>query len=130
MKISNDRILTTHVGSLPRPLDLFSMLEARESGGNYDPTNLKTRVSDAVKEIAKGQVESGIDIINDGEQSKISYTFYLRHRLAGVGALKGNAEVPRSAAHRDLMDHPEILERLRQGEISAEDAIREMEDLK
>jgi 5-methyltetrahydropteroyltriglutamate--homocysteine methyltransferase len=96
------------------------MMEARENGAGCDPAALKMRTAQAVKEIVKKQTESGVDIVNDGEQSKISYTFYLRHRLGGVGSFKGkDAEAPRSAAHRDLMDHPEVLERMRRAGESA-----------
>src|SRR5438477_5702285 len=117
MKTSTDRILTTHVGSLPRPPDLLAMLEARETGQGFDAAAFETRLAEAVREVVAKQVACGIDSVCDGEQSKISYTFYVRHRLAGVGAFHG-AEVdkpPPTAAHRDLLDHPDAAERLIQG---------------
>src|SRR5438067_1390849 len=80
---SQDRILTTHVGSLPRPPDLLAMLEAREQGRPVDEAAFAARVAAAVQEVVARQVAVGLDSVCDGEQSKISYTFYVRHRLAG-----------------------------------------------
>ncbi len=62
------------------------------------------------------QVASGIDSVCDGEFGKISYTFYVRHRLSGIGAFRGGAndQPPQTAAHRDLLDHPDFQERLNQ----------------
>ena len=75
MQFSKDRILTTHVGSLPRPADLLSFLEARERGDAVDEAAYAARLSDAVREVVARQVAAGIDSICDGEQSNISYTF-------------------------------------------------------
>ena len=114
MKISIDRILTTHVGSLPRPPDLLSMLEARETGQAFDEAAFEARLARAVRDIVDKQVECGIDSVCDGEQSKISYTFYVRHRLSGIGAFRG-AEIdkpPQTAQHRDLADHPDAAVRM------------------
>src|SRR5204862_1986597 len=114
MKLSTDHILTTHVGSLPRPHDLLAMLEAREAGHGFDEAAFEARLAAAVRDIVEKQVACGIDSVCDGEQSKISYTFYVRHRLAGIGAFRG-AEVdkpPQTGAHRDLLDHPDAAERL------------------
>ena len=105
MKISTDRILTTHVGSLPRPPDLLAMIEAREAGQEFDEAAFAARLADAVREVVAKQVACGIDSACDGEQSKISYTFYVRHRLSGIGTFRG-AEVdkpPQTGAHRDLL---------------------------
>ena len=115
MKISTDRILTTHVGSLPRPADLLTQLEAREVGAGFDPAAFDTRLSTAVRDIVGQQVAAGIDSVCDGEQSKISYTFYVRHRLSGIGSGGGVdlAAPPQTAAHRDILDHPDFMERLR-----------------
>src|SRR6266446_6971299 len=120
MKLSSDRILTTHVGSLPRPPDLLAFLEARETGGELDQSAFETRLADAVREVVTTQVAAGIDSVCDGEQSKISYTFYVRHRLSGIEAFRGgdNDKPPQTAAHRDLLDHPdyqEVLNRARGG---------------
>ena len=115
MKTSTDRILTTHVGSLPRPADLLAQLEAREVGQGFDAAAFNARLTGAVREIVHKQIEAGIDSVCDGEQSKISYTFYVRHRLSGIGAGGGVdiAAPPQTAAHRDIADHPDFQERLR-----------------
>src|SRR5260221_13484584 len=88
MKVSADRILTTNVGSLPRPADLLAFLEARERGEAFDQAAFDARLAAAVDEIVAKQVALGIDSVCDGEQSKISYTFYVRHRLSGIGAFR------------------------------------------
>jgi len=114
VKLSTDRILTTHVGSLPRPPDLLAMLEAKETGAAYDSAAFAASLRAAVREVVDKQVAAGIDCVCDGEQSKISYTFYVRHRLAGIGSVKGGDInlPPPTAAHRDLLDHPDWQERL------------------
>jgi len=78
MQHSTDRILTTHVGSLPRPADLLDLMKARAEGEAYD-----RRVASAVKDAVRRQVESGIDIVSDGEQSKTGFFTYAQERLEG-----------------------------------------------
>ena len=87
MKLSTDRILTTHVGSLPRPPDLLAFLEARETGREFDQTAFERRLADAVREVVAKQVAAGIDSVCDGELGKISYTTYIRHRFSGIGVV-------------------------------------------
>jgi 5-methyltetrahydropteroyltriglutamate--homocysteine methyltransferase len=82
MKTSTERILTTHVGSLPRPPELLEFLEARETGPRFEQTAFDACLSLAVREIVEKQVAAGIDSVCDGELGKISYTFYVRHRLS------------------------------------------------
>jgi 5-methyltetrahydropteroyltriglutamate--homocysteine methyltransferase len=77
------RILTTHVGSLPRPHDLLDMMKARWGGEVYDEAAYDARVRDAVFETVAKQVECGIDIVADGEQSKPGFFTYVRERLSG-----------------------------------------------
>ncbi len=101
MKPSTDRILTTHTGSLPRPADLTSLLETWDAGTLPDPGAFEARVRRAVADIVKKQLDAGIDIVNDGEQGKVGYSTYVRHRLTGFG---GQAAVPRRA---DWADFPE-----------------------
>ena len=84
MKSSTDRILTTHTGSLPRPGDLVAMLNAKELGEPYDRTTFAARVKRAVDEIVRQQVQTGIDIIGDGEHSKFNWMAYARARLEGL----------------------------------------------
>jgi 5-methyltetrahydropteroyltriglutamate--homocysteine methyltransferase len=116
MKISTDRILTTHVGSLPRPPELLAILEARETGREFDQAAFAECLAASVDEVVKKQVAAGIDVVCDGELGKISYTFYVRHRLSGITAFRGgdNDQPPQTAAHRDLLDHPDYAQRLAQ----------------
>ena len=115
MQLSRDRILTTHVGSLPRPPDLLAVLEARERGEAIDEQAFAPRLAEAVREVVAKQVALGIDSVCDGEQSKISYTFYVRHRLSGIGTATGAepGQPPQTGQHRDIADHPDYAERLR-----------------
>ena len=110
MKRSTDRILTTHTGSLPRPSDLLAMMTAAESDGAANPKQLQTRLRSAVAEVVRKQVQAGVDIVNDGEASKPSYSTYVKDRLTGFN---GEADV---MAIADLADYPEFGERFaRQG---------------
>ena len=84
MKSSTDRILTTHTGSLPRPGDLVAMLNAKELGEPYDRTAFATLVKRAIDKIVRQQVQTGIDIIGDGEHSKFNWMAYARARLEGL----------------------------------------------
>jgi 5-methyltetrahydropteroyltriglutamate--homocysteine methyltransferase len=83
MKTSRDRILTTHVGSLPRSDAVFQLLEAREGRKELDAEVFERTVRQAVLDIVRRQVETGIDVVSDGETSKISYATYVHDRLAG-----------------------------------------------
>jgi 5-methyltetrahydropteroyltriglutamate--homocysteine methyltransferase len=79
----SNRILATHVGSLPRPKDLLDLMKAKLSGQEYDREAYEKRVRSAVAECVKKQVECGIDIVSDGEQSKPGFFTYVRERLEG-----------------------------------------------
>src|SRR2546428_457967 len=104
MKRSTERILTTHTGSLPRPDELTTDLEALDTGTLPDPAAFETRVRRAVAEVVRAQVDAGVDIVNDGEQGKVGYSTYVRHRLTGFGGQsKGSlradwADFPKAAA--------------------------------
>ena len=106
MKRSSDRILTTHVGSLPRPDDLIPLLQVRDAGQPYDQTALDTRVTRAVDEVARKQAELGVDIINDGEHNKSVYSGYLWTRLAGF-ELRPERSRER-APTRDMLAFPAV----------------------
>ena len=80
---SINRILTTHVGSLPRPKDLLDLMKARITGLDHDSNAYESRVRGAVAECVRQQVETGIDIVSDGEQSKPGFFTYIRDRLEG-----------------------------------------------
>lgn len=83
MKISTDRILTSHTGSLPRPADLDQMLFDRDQG--KDVGGLDQRVREVVADIVAAQVDAGVDVLNDGEVGKIGYSTYVKERLTGFG---------------------------------------------
>ncbi len=83
MRRSTDRILTTHVGSLPRPRDVSDMLFAREAGEAVDPGAFDAAVTAAVQDVVAHQHQVGIDVPSDGEMSKISYATYIAERLTG-----------------------------------------------
>jgi 5-methyltetrahydropteroyltriglutamate--homocysteine methyltransferase len=83
MKTSQDRILTTHVGSLPRPAELRGLLVAKDKGEPYDKAELERLTREAVFDIVRRQAETGVDIINDGEMSKPGYSTYVADRLSG-----------------------------------------------
>jgi 5-methyltetrahydropteroyltriglutamate--homocysteine methyltransferase len=105
MKRSTDRILTTHTGSLPRASDLTAMLEALDAGTPPQPAAFDARVRRAVADIVRLQVEAGVDVVNDGEQGKVGYSTYVRHRLTGFG---GRSVLP---ARSDWADFPEAAAR-------------------
>ena len=83
MKRSTSHILTTHTGSLPRTPEILALLEAREAGELAEGTDFDAASRDAVAQIVDRQLETGIDVINDGEQSKPSYATYIIDRLTG-----------------------------------------------
>src|SRR5437870_3225564 len=107
MKRSTDHILTTHTGSLPRPDDLTAMLETLDAGNLPDPAAFEARVRRAVADVVRKQVETGVDVVNDGEQGKVGYSTYVRHRLTGfdgqstVGGRADWADFPEAAARSE-----------------------------
>ena len=107
MKTSTDRILTTHVGSLPRPDDLIALLHHKDQGKTHDEAAFDACVARAVDDIVARQVTIGIDLVSDGEMSKISYATYLKDRLNGFD---GTATENRAAA--DLLDYMDYARRL------------------
>ncbi|HRK17434.1 MAG TPA: cobalamin-independent methionine synthase II family protein [Hyphomicrobiaceae bacterium] len=107
MRHSTDRILTTHVGSLPRPQVVVDQLFAEDQGQSVDRAKYEQVMTDAVDDVVRKQVSAGIDVVSDGEMSKISYATYIRHRLTGFEI----GEMPR-ATPLDLDDFPEYKDRL------------------
>ena len=101
------RILTTHVGSLPRPERVVTQLFAQDSGLNYVEADFDTTMAAEVADVVARQAKSRVDVVSDGEMSKISYATYIRHRLTGFEL----GEMPR-AVPRDLDDFPDFKERL------------------
>jgi len=111
MKRSDTRILTTHTGSLPRPADLVEALNAKELGKSYDAHALTERVRRAIAEIATRQAATGLDIINDGEHSKVSWMAYARARLSGLEEI--DSPVRFRGATRDSLAFPGAYEDMR-----------------
>jgi 5-methyltetrahydropteroyltriglutamate--homocysteine methyltransferase len=104
MKLSHDRILTTHVGSLPRPDGLADLLLAREAGEPVDAEVFAATAREAVHEIVRKQVAIGIDIVSDGEMSKIGYSTYIKDRCSGF-----SGDSPRRPP-ADLARFPDFME--------------------
>jgi 5-methyltetrahydropteroyltriglutamate--homocysteine methyltransferase len=105
MQVSQNRILTTHVGSLPRSQAVVDVVFGREEGTETDPAHGDEIIRAAVEEIVRRQSDAGIDAVSDGELSKISYATYIKDRLTGFGG-----ESHREPA-QDLLDFPGVLRR-------------------
>ena len=85
MATSNDRILTTHVGSLVRPPELTKYIEAIDNGVKIDQAAFDRCLADSVAEVVRRQQQAGVDIVSDGEFGKFrSWSFYVLDRLAGI----------------------------------------------
>ena len=109
MKVSTDRTLTTHVGSLPRPADVAELVFEREREGAVDEARFAETVERAVVDTVAKQRAAGIAIPSDGEMSKISYATYIKDRLTGF-----EGDSPRRAPE-DLKRFPGFLERQAKG---------------
>jgi 5-methyltetrahydropteroyltriglutamate--homocysteine methyltransferase len=106
--MSNEhRILTTHVGSLPRPQEVVDVVFAEDRGEEVDRAHYDQVIRDAVSDRVQHQVDAGIDLVSDGEMSKIGYATYIRHRLSGFEV----GDVPR-ATPADLDAFPRFRDRL------------------
>jgi len=106
MKHSSERILTTHVGSLPRSKNVTELIFAKDREEKYDQDEFDETIASAVRDAVARQAESGIDVVSDGEMSKISYATYIKERISGF-----EGDAPRSPP-RDLQDYPSFLEKL------------------
>ncbi len=100
------KIKTTHVGSLPRTQDVVDLIFARENKQPFDPSQFDTTMTSACAETVKRQSDAGIDIVSDGETSKISYATYVKDRYTGF-----DGDSPRNAP-ADLKQFPGFLKRL------------------
>jgi 5-methyltetrahydropteroyltriglutamate--homocysteine methyltransferase len=107
MKQSTDRILTTHVGSLPRPPDLLQMIQAKERGGGFDGEAFARRVKAAVAEVVRKQAEAGIDIPADGEMGRFGFIPYVNERLTGLEARPNPGGEGTWARSREHLAFPE-----------------------
>ncbi len=109
MKRSTERILTTHVGSLARPTDLLDLMKAKVDGEPYDEDAYARRIPAAVAEIVRQQAASGIDIVTDGEQSKLGFSSYVNERLDGYEFRPGH--IDKDEFSQELAAFPEYYER-------------------
>jgi 5-methyltetrahydropteroyltriglutamate--homocysteine methyltransferase len=108
------RILATHVGSLPRPQAVVDQVFAEDKGEAVDREAYERAVREAVEESVRNQVDAGVDLVSDGEMSKIGYATYIRHRLSGFEV----GDVPR-ATPADLDAYPRFRDRLAQSGATA-----------
>lgn len=105
MRASTDRILTTHVGSLPRSQAVTDVVFARERGEQAEDAGRRV-IAAAVKEVVRRQADIGIDVVSDGEMSKISYATYIKDRITGF-----DGDTPREPG-QDLLEFPGLLKKL------------------
>jgi 5-methyltetrahydropteroyltriglutamate--homocysteine methyltransferase len=106
LKASSERILITHVGSLPRSQEVTDVLFARDRGAVANAAAGNATITEAVREVVRRQVEAGVDIVSDGEMSKITYATYIKDRITGFAG-----DTPREPG-QDLVEFPRILKKL------------------
>ena len=106
MRLSTNRILTTHVGSLPRSTTVTDTVFAREQGKVISRDEFTRVIGDAVCDVVAAQVRAGLDVVSDGEMSKISYATYIKDRLTGFDG-DSTRDPP-----ADLQDYPSYLKKL------------------
>ena len=104
-----DRILTTHVGSLPRSAAVTDLVFAAERGDPVDPAQFDAVIGAAVDDVVANQAAAGIDLVSDGEMSKISYATYIKDRITGF-----DGDSPRTPP-ADLEDYPAFMARQNAG---------------
>ena len=107
MIFSRDRILTTHVGSLPRNEKLSDLLVRQEAGEKFDPKEMAAEMDSAVRHVVDKQVAAGIDIGNDGEQQRVGFQTYVPQRMVGF------AGVSKRRRGREFEEFPELVEQLK-----------------
>src|SRR5215472_13946970 len=111
MKTSTDRILTTHTGSIARPDELIELMRAKENGLPNHQDEFESRVSAAVEDCVRRQVEAGLDVINDGEQRKSGFATYLTERIGGFEALPNDEGRTPMESWPEVSEFPEYYER-------------------
>src|SRR6478735_9418775 len=114
MQRSEHRILTTHAGSLPRPAELTRLFARRAGGETVDESAVETQGRAAVRDIVAKQIDTGLDVIDDGEQSRESFVLYMRRRLTGMGGTGSRT------MHADLDAYPLYKSTFQQRATSAE----------
>ena len=105
MRHSTERILTSHVGSLPRPADVVDMIVRKLHDEEVDAGRLKSRVRAAVSEVVRHQADIGIDVVSDGEMSKPGFSNYIIERYTGFGGS------PVSGTPTDMLEFPNVRKR-------------------
>ena len=103
MILSRERILTTHVGSLPRNEKLSDLLVRQEAGETFDPAEMTAELDRAVKHVVDKQTAAGIDVGNDGEQQRVGFQTYIPQRMSGFGG------VSQRRRSREIEEFPELL---------------------
>jgi 5-methyltetrahydropteroyltriglutamate--homocysteine methyltransferase len=104
---SVERIITTHVGSLARPTELLETLREKEAGRHYDHAELDLQILEAVIDRVNRQVDAGIDVVTDGEMSKVSFLTYVKDRLSGFVESTDDTFIPPSW-QKEMDDFPEF----------------------
>ena len=104
MILSRDRILTTHVGSLPRNEALSELLVRREAGESYDKAHFDAEMEKAVRYVVAKQKEAGIDVGNDGEQQRVGFQTYVPQRMSGF------AGVSKRRRGREFEEFPDLVQ--------------------
>src|SRR3569833_1362328 len=100
---SRDRILTTHVGSLPRNDKLSDLLVRQEQGQPYDAAEMAAELDKAVAHGVDKQAKAGIDIGNDGEQQRVGFQTYVPQRMSGFGGVSNRRR------GKEFEDFPELV---------------------
>lgn len=106
MERSDERILVTHVGSIPRPAALRDLLVRQDAGEAVDARELERQAEAAVRHVVERQLAAGVDVGNDGEQPRAGFSTYVARRMRGFG---GESRRPLAL---DLLDHPDFAEML------------------
>jgi len=105
--MSTKKIETSHVGSLPRSMELAEMLIARDHGKQTDNAQFDRLVESEIETAINNQIDAGVSIVSDGELGKVGYSTYMTERLSGFG----DAHIARKPA-RDLANHPDLAKKL------------------
>ena len=126
MQRSEERILTTHVGSLPRHPKLRDLLVRQDRGEVIDEVELDREVEAAVQHVVQNQLEVGIDIGNDGEQPRVGFSTYVSRRMRGFG---GESRRPPAREMAEFPDYAAMLEFRRRGGARINNAPQAMADV-
>ena len=113
MKVSTDRIITSHVGSLPRPNSIVELLRAKDAREDYDRDRFAIEVRESVVAVVHKQIDIGIDVVDDGEHSKAGFSSYVRARLGGLEPAPKDVTRPPNVS-KDSLAFPGAYEDLKQ----------------